>query len=118
MCDNDYDYELVNQKLVKIRRPRECGSCFKTFPVGTKMLRHAGKTDGEFGVTFGCPVCTFGHKQPDHSDLHLCWGWNWDHNPEGELAWDYIDKCFSSDKLPDTDEFKKLLEQHRVVIDN
>ncbi len=110
MCEYGYDYQQIgNSRTVTTRTVQECGSCMKDFPPKTRMVKQVGKTEGEFGCTYCCPACAWALDQEDHTDLHLCWGWNWDPNDEYDDAnerWDYISATLAAGKVPTIEEYK------------
>ena len=111
MCDYDYSYEHIYDKMVKTRVEHECASCMRNYPAGTIMRRSCGKTEGEFGHCYACQACIFALGQEDHSPMHLCWGWNWDGSdyPDGDALLDYINECIKAGKTPLVAEWEKRL---------
>lgn len=54
-------------KEVKIRKQHQCFSCFRKFPVGTKMNYWSGLYEGDFNSNYTCVDC---QKIMDDSDEH------------------------------------------------
>lgn len=80
------------------------------------MQMRVGKTDGDIGRTYGCPVCEFALAQPDHSPLHLCWGWNWDGDGSyGKPVWDYIFFCLDNNETPSATAWEAVHRQHQEL---
>jgi hypothetical protein len=115
MCDydNDCDFQELRRGDVVTRKPQQCGSCLKKFPAGTRMGRVVGKWDGTLGSVYSCRACDWALGQPDHTTLHLCWGWNWGDDYEdggtGEDRWKYINDELTAGRTPTPDGFKALL---------
>lgn len=55
-------------KPVKIRKDRNCVSCYRKFASGSKMIYWAGLTEGDFGYVYLCPTCDeiYQKQQPDY----------------------------------------------------
>ncbi len=118
MCDYDWSYEEISSRTVRTRKVHECGSCMGRFPIGTIMNCSVGKTDGEIGRTYACAACMFALGQPDGSPLHLCWGWNWDHQDvyEGPKH-DYITECLDKGETPTVAGVEAYIAAHRELED-
>jgi hypothetical protein len=114
MCDYDYSYTEISARDVKTKKPHECDSCQKTFPAGTKMHYAVGLSEGDFCATYCCPACDFARQQKDHTELHLCWGWNWYSADEsgyehGAETWQYIDDCIKRGETPTVEGVKAVI---------
>ncbi len=122
MCDYG-DYEEISTKTVCIRRPRSCDSCQTIMPRGTMMLRLVGKTEGDFGVCYGCPTCLFCMRQDDHTEMHLCWNWSYDdyetqvdgHEVPGQWVYDYVRYCLENGETPTAEGCRTACEQRHQV---
>lgn len=42
---------------VKTRKEHECFSCYRKFPIGTKMNYWVGHYEGDFCATYSCMTC-------------------------------------------------------------
>lgn len=88
--------EFYSEKIVKVRKPRQCEGCGQMLNKGDQALVYSGKFDGDFG----------------HFTLHQeC--------REAELAWNKMaetlyDEFVSLSEL-EPDEWQWLLEEHPVV---
>ncbi len=103
MCDYDYSYTELRSRDVITRKAHECASCHRRYPPGTKMNYAIGIQDGDFCDGYACRACLFGFRQPEHGDLHLCWGWAWDGADDDVdylAAYDYIRSCFDRGTEP------------------
>jgi hypothetical protein len=80
MCDYDYSWQEISERLVTTRKPHRCASCHRRIPAGAFVRYFTGKCDGDFSDGYACHACDWAGAQPDHSALHLCWGWAWDGN--------------------------------------
>lgn len=49
--------ETFTDKIVKIRKPHQCFSCFRKFEPGTEMRYWCGIYDGDFGSVYSCKAC-------------------------------------------------------------
>jgi len=47
----------ISNKIVKIRKERECLSCLRKLPVGAEMNRWVGIYEGDFSTTYLCIPC-------------------------------------------------------------
>ncbi len=118
MCDYDWDYENISSRTVRIRKPHECGSCLTIYPAGTTMDCTVGKTDGEIGRTYNCLACLFALRQPDHSPLHLCYGWNWHgEDVHGAAKHEYILDCLDKGETPTEAGLSAALASNRELED-
>ena len=114
MCDYDYSYEEISRAVVVTRKVHECSSCMRDHPAGSIMTVGVGKTEGEIGRWYGCPVCFFALRQPEHTAMHLCWGWGWDGSdyPDGEAIYDYLSYCLANGETPTETGLEAVLQQH------
>jgi len=126
MCDYDGgSYEHIGSALVFTQKRRECNSCLTKWPARTEMTRTVGKTEGDFGIYWTCPVCWWAHEQPDHTDLHLCHGHGWEDGngyhrttlaSDGEV-FAYLRYCFENNEYPTVTQLAGVVHQHRVSDD-
>jgi hypothetical protein len=49
--------EILLDKLVKIRKPRRCFACQRSFEIGSEMRRQVNKFDGDLGTVYSCNTC-------------------------------------------------------------
>lgn len=49
--------DLYNSKNVKIRKQRQCFSCYRKYEIGTIMHYASGRFDGEFFKSYSCLTC-------------------------------------------------------------
>lgn len=49
--------ETIANKIVKIRKPHQCFSCFRKFEPGTEMRYWCGVYDGDFNSVYCCMTC-------------------------------------------------------------
>ena len=47
----------LKDKEVTIRKPHQCFSCLRKFPIGTKMRYWVGTVDGDFNSVYICTIC-------------------------------------------------------------
>lgn len=62
---------VLNQREVKIRKPRRCYGCMEVFPIGSKMEYQAGTYEDGFWTCYHCEYCTMikkGFKREDYED--------------------------------------------------
>jgi hypothetical protein len=78
------------------------------------MYRSVGKTEGEFGVTYGCPACIWCSGQEDETPLHVCWNWSYDSNQwDGqEHTYNYVRYCLENNETPTESGLKAAMAQH------
>lgn len=103
MCDYDgYSYERISHRVVVTRAKHECGSCLRDFAAGTRMDVYVGKTEGEIARDYGCPTCVWAFRQPDETDLHLCWGWRWGEYEydDSDDRWSYVSETLAAKAEP------------------
>lgn len=84
--------EFYSEKIVKVRKPRQCGGCCQMIEKDEQALTYSGKFDGEFGSFTLHPDCR-----------------------EAELAWNkmtgtYYDEFVGLSDL-DADEWEWLLAE-------
>jgi len=72
----------LKHKQVKIRKPRQCFSCYRKFQKGQIMTYWAGIYEGDFGTTYSCMDC---QKIMNDSDEHeFEEGFVWEGKNQGE----------------------------------
>lgn len=49
--------ETFKYKKVKVRKARQCFSCFRKFDIGAEMIYWAGKYEGDFCANYHCLTC-------------------------------------------------------------
>jgi hypothetical protein len=117
MCDYDVSYEEISSRDVITRKPHKCDSCMERYPAGTPMQVAVGLSDGELGRTYACPACRWGLNQPEHSTLHLCWGWSWgdgyESTYEDKPKYDYIRRALAAGVEPNAAEFEAKMKKQR-----
>lgn len=68
---------LTNKNVV-IRKQRQCFSCFRVFPTGTKMNYNSGVYEGDFSAVYSCMTCVEIMNMPQDPDENTF--------PEGYVA--------------------------------
>lgn len=48
---------ILKSKTVKIKKERQCFSCYRKFPIGIKMAYCVGIVEGDFSATYSCMTC-------------------------------------------------------------
>jgi hypothetical protein len=51
------DSITLKDKIVTIKKPHQCKSCYRKFQPGDKMNYWVGLTEGDFGTLYMCPAC-------------------------------------------------------------
>jgi hypothetical protein len=49
--------QTLTSKTVTIRKERQYYSCYRNFPIGTKMNYWTGIYEGDFNVCYSCLTC-------------------------------------------------------------
>lgn len=88
--------EFYSEKIVKVRKPRQCAGCCQMIGKGEQALTYSGKFDGEFGSFTLHPECRV---------AELAWN---------KMAGTYNDEFVGLSEL-DADEWQWLLDEHPVV---
>lgn len=88
--------EFYSEKIVTVRKPRQCAGCCQMLAKGDQALVYSGKFDGDFGSFTLHPECRV---------AELAWN---------KMADTYYDEFVSLSEL-EPDEWEWLLDEHPVV---
>ena len=58
----------LSNKTVVVRKQRQCFSCLRVFPTGTKMNYWSGISEGDFSSVYSCMTCVEIMNMPQDPD--------------------------------------------------
>lgn len=88
---------VLKQKEVKIRKPRKCYGCLRTFEAGTTMEYLASTYEDGFWTCYHCESCTKIKQRFTHDDYEdgLAEGWFGEY---GDYKWNSPEEYLEQNK--------------------
>ncbi len=85
----------LSNKVVKIRKDRQCSMCLRLFFIGSKMNYWTGIFDGDFSASYSCLTCVEimnAHQEEDG----YCEGYTLECPDKGETPEQYVQRIKSN----------------------